>query len=444
MLRVETWRGRSETKEQGVAQIFERSGVWYVRFMHHGKDYCRSTRVPVGAGSRAKESKKAAEAELDRMLAEIRGRESADALFARLADAISRLPAHEQETKRVIFAERLRDGSTRTLAIADAWQAWLDSPKKRRPSKQTIEMYRAYWGRDDAKKHGHRKMKGGFKNWLTAARPEVRFMHEVTPAVAEEYATHLWKSGISPRTYNGTINFLRSVFATLRTNAGMTTDPWHDISKQENEAEGRREFTPGELQKICTTARGALRDWLAIGLYTGLRLGDVVTLRWDEIDFREHMIKRIPNKTRRKRRIVKLPLHPVLETMLRELRARTVGTSEYLFPDDAALYEKGRSSAITKHIQDHFTACGIQTTEKITGQHRRKVIVRVGFHSLRHSFVSLCAANRIPQVAIQEMVGHGSPAMTEHYTHAGHELKAEAIATLPAIKFTPRLPTDPE
>ena len=62
--------------------------------------------------------------------------------------------------------------------------------------------------------------------------------------------------------------------------------------------------------------------------------------------------------------------------------------------------------------------------------------MRVGFHSLRHSFVSLCAANRVPQVAIMELVGHGSPAMTALYSHAGEEQKAKAIAALPALVFS--------
>jgi integrase/recombinase XerD len=55
---------------------------------------------------------------------------------------------------------------------------------------------------------------------------------------------------------------------------------------------------------------------------------------------------------------------------------------------------------------------------------------------LRHSFVSLCAANRIPQVVIQELVGHGSPAMTALYSHADFEQKQNAINTLPALVFS--------
>ena len=247
------------------------------------------------------------------------------------------------------------------------------------------------------------------------------------------------------------------MFKVLRTRAGLVSNPWDDIPGQDNETEGRRNLTPEELATVCGKAEGALRYWLAIGLYTGLRLGDVVTLCWREIDFKARVICRIPNKTKRKGKVVTFPLHPILEAMLRELRETADSNAVYLFPEDAKRHEKGQSSIITSRIQKHFIECGIDTHREGTGERiirdeKGKAIryeqgrvktektgsrasVEVGFHSLRHSFVSLCAANRVPQVAIQELVGHGSPAMTALYSHAGDKQKAEAIAALPAVSF---------
>jgi len=421
-----------------MAQIFIRSGMWYARFMHNKKDHCRSTGVlvPTEGKKAAEDAKAAAEAELTRMLVEVRGGESVDALFARLTEAIDLLPKREQEPRRITFAERLRKSLTIRLPIADTWQAWLDNPKKRNPSPATIKMYQAHWGREHAKKKGNRTVKTGFKHWLTKTHPEVTALHEVTPGMAEEYATYLWQSGIAPRTYNASIKFLRSMFKVLRTRAGLSGDVWEEISALENETQGRRNLTTEELTSVCSKAKGNLRYWLAIGLYTGLRLGDVVTLRWNELDLDKHIIKRIPNKTRRKGKVITFPLHPVLEVMLRQLKAKAKPGAVYLFPKDAKLHQKEGATTISKRIQAHFTFCKIQTTEEPSGKHRKRAIVRVGFHSLRHSFVSLCAANRVPQVAIQELVGHGSPAMTMLYSHADEGQKATAIASLPTMSFT--------
>ena len=445
-----------------MAQVFERGGKWYARFQHERKDYFRSTGIPVATRSKKAraESQVQAEAELARMLAEIQGRESAEALFARLLESLERLPVQEREPKRIMLAEQLRNGIASRLPIVDAWGAWVNSPRKRKPSAATVEMYHAYWGRDEIKKHG-RRGKNGFKNWLAKRHEEVTYLHEVTPAIAEEYAAQLWQSGIAPRTYNGTIKFLRSMFKVLRTRAGLVSNPWDDIAAQDNETEGRRNLTPEELERVCEKAKGVLRYKLVIGLYTGLRLGDVVTLRWREIDFKARVICRIPNKTKRKGKVVKFPLHPVLEAMLLELRKHAQENAVYLFPEDAVRHEKGQSSIISKQIQNHFLECGIDTHREGTGERivrdkqgapvrdkdtghvktektGERASVEIGFHSLRHSFVSLCAANSVPQVAIQELVGHGSPAMTALYSHAGDEQKAQAIAALPTLSFEKR------
>jgi integrase len=152
------------------------------------------------------------------------------------------------------------------------------------------------------------------------------------------------------------------------------------------------------------------------------------------VDLKNGIIEHVPMKTKRKSKVVRLPIHPVLAAMLKQLKKTSSMVDSYLFPEEAQSYQQD-GAAISKRIQKHFEANGIQTTEQATSGHRKQSIVRVGFHSLRHSFVSLCAANRVPQVAIMELVGHGSPAMTRLYSHAGSEQKAKAIAALPVIDF---------
>lgn len=56
--------------------------------------------------------------------------------------------------------------------------------------------------------------------------------------------------------------------------------------------------------------------------------------------------------------------------------------------------------------------------------------MRVGFHSLRHSFVSLCAKAKTPLHVVQKLVGHGSPLLTSDvYLHwdARAETRSDSI-----------------
>jgi len=412
-----------------MATVIRRAGSpnWFARFRVNGRDYTVSTGTT---------SKRDAEAAMRRMLATKKGTLSISEAFddvireldRQAGEATSETRQRELLAMRQAMARRLLGAKTEKLTLSDAWQAWLDNPKKRNPGPVTIQNYRSEWERF-YKKDADPKKRG----WIQRQPVELQYLHEITPALAEDYATDLWKSNVAPGTYNAHINFLKSLFRVLKTRAGLVTNPWEDIPAMAKERESRRMLTPKELKKVCHTATGSLRYMIAIGLYTGMRLGDVVTLRWDAIHADEGFIEIMPMKTRRLNKQVRLPVHPVLEALLKELRAKA-GQGEHLFPQDREEYLKDRG-AVTQRIQQLFTDCGIQTKEAATNGHRRMAIVRVGFHSLRHSFVSLCAANRVPQVAIMELVGHGSPAMTALYSHAGDEQKAKAIAALPAYAF---------
>ena len=59
--------------------------------------------------------------------------------------------------------------------------------------------------------------------------------------------------------------------------------------------------------------------------------------------------------------------------------------------------------------------------------------VDVGFHSLRHTFVSLCRQADAPLSVVESIVGHSNPAMTRHYSHVGDREAQRAIAALPSI-----------
>ena len=64
----------------------------------------------------------------------------------------------------------------------------------------------------------------------------------------------------------------------------------------------KRPFSKSQIDAIFKLAEGDMRTLCMIGLYTGLRLGDAVTLKWSEIDFDNSLISRLPNKTKKLRK----------------------------------------------------------------------------------------------------------------------------------------------
>jgi len=189
-------------------------------------------------------------------------------------------------------------------------------------------------------------------------------------------------------------------------------------------------LTSEELTSVCQSATCEMRTLFAIGLYSGLRLGDAVRLRWEDVDKEVLLIKASPTKNQYKADSkLTLPIHPALRVILLETpRNERKGP---LTPSLCAAYINDRS-AVCKLVQKHFAACGITTTRPATGQ-RKRAVVEVGYHSLRHSFVSICARRGVPLNIVQDLCGHSSPAIQRRYLHTNQGDAKRAIAMLPSF-----------
>jgi len=394
--------------------LIRRNGIFYVRFSCRGKDTWRST------GHR--EKRKAA-VEAARIIEGARSQNTTDNAFKVFLGTLEALPdLNERDKARRVYAGELLQGLHDKLPLSDCWGIWSASPNRGRRATikpSTLTGYESMWRR--------------FEAWLAKRHKRTRYLHEISPAIVDAYSADLHGTGITARTYNSHIKFLRSLFKTLAVRGGLQSNPWDHLRGLQLETESKREFTSKELKTICSKAAGDLRYWFCIGIYSGLRLADVVSLKWSEIDFDTQHIQRVPSKTSAGRKPVRIPLHPVLNAMLSELRETSKG--EYLFPQAAKRHRRDRS-ATSKLVQDFLrNDCGIETREKANGQ-RQRAVSKVGFHSLRHSFVSLCASNHVPEPAIRALVGHGSPAMTRLYSHADDGDKQRAVKLLPEGLFT--------
>src|SRR5439155_25145001 len=105
---------------------------------------------------------------------------------------------------------------------------------------------------------------------------------------------------------------------------------------------------------------------------------------------------------------------------------------DYVLPETAAFYNR-RTDLVTDMVQRHFAGCGLKPHRPGTGKDGKRAVVEVGFHSLRHTFVSLCRDSNAPLADVESIVGHNSPAMTRHYTHVGELAAGRAVAMLPSV-----------
>lgn len=345
----------------------------------------------------------------------------------------------DAKTKAVIA----HDESNPPLRIADAWEAYLNDKINRPESGElTLKQYQYHWDR--------------FAKWLERVHPETEFLRDVSSIIATEYANNLARAGLSPNRFNKHITFLKLLFRVLAKLARIAADPFAEIHGKKLRTHSRRELTIPELSIILDQADGDLALLLLIGASTGLRLGDCATLTWGEVDLTSGIIRRIPNKTKRNNKPVVLGIVPTLHTRLMAIpqKART----GYVLPDMAEKYKRD-PTLITNAVKAHVLECGInvhapgtgeqikrksdgtperdeKSGEIVTEDTKKPAVVDVGFHSLRHTWVSMHAARGTPQAVIQDSVGHSNPAMTAHYTHVSEATARDVALALPAFTAT--------
>lgn len=169
---------------------------------------------------------------------------------------------------------------------------------------------------------------------------------------------------------------------------------------------------------------------IIICLYTGIRIGELLALTWNDIDFENRIIfinkschdKRIDGKTLRvvetpktlaSNRIIPIPYNIV--NML--LKMRQNSTSQYVICDNKGQWVLHRS------YQKTFEQLQIKLG-----------ITQRGFHSLRHTFATRGLESGMDVKTLSEILGHNDPTITlKRYAHCMLEHKRNSINKLAEI-----------
>lgn len=287
-----------------------------------------------------------------------------------------------------------------------------------------------------------------FLEWMQRNRPTTRALADVTRETAEDFLEEI-KAKHSAKTHNEYRALLSHVWNELDDVAGLDGEnPWRRVKAIKGvrkKTHSRRELTVEELAAVYAATKGELRTLFAIGIYTGLRLGDAVRLDWGAVDLVRGFISVVPSKTEEHGTRVKIAVSDVLRGLLEETPPRR--RRGPVLPELAAEYGDGEGSMkVVRKVQAVFRAAGIETqsaTNRKNNDGTARKAVDVGFHSLRHTYVSLCANAGVPLATVQKIVGHTNVAMTEHYFHVSDDSLREVNAALPDVTGAPALPAPP-
>jgi integrase len=250
---------------------------------------------------------------------------------------------------------------------------------------------------------------------------------EIKPGNVRRYVTQrIEKEGAAPATANRELSFLKSILYMAEADELIPSNPIRGRRVKKQPENNQREKTILELglddeklRRLVNSAADYLKPILKLALTTGMRQGEILKLKWKDVNFPLQRI-RIPaeNAKSKKERIV--PIDPGLCVELDSQPRK----GEYIFFNSET---KTRIKDVRKVFK---AAC--KTAKIEIG--RKKGLV---FHDLRHlAAYYLVKATDI--VTASKILGHASLDMTLRYVHPTEKDKHEAVEKVAEKLFSGR------
>jgi integrase len=312
----------------------------------------------------------------------------------------------------------------------DVAEEWLVSKRKLRP--WTRRSYRAALDLVLIPRFGHLKV-GAVSTSLIASL--------IRDLEAKGLNAIDAKRPVRPLSQAAIDNYLKPLSGTLRfavskglvgTNAylALTSDERPDTET------GRRatyEWSPEEIKAVLDTAeiRGRAREsqydyspLIRIAIHTGLRLGELLGLRWQDVDFDAGVLhvrqqwtrvgELAPPKT--KKGIRRVPLSIDLVAFLRKHKL----ASKHSQDTDFVFASKTGGPLAHRNVQRRAW----EPVRKLA-----ELPDDVTFHDLRHAFASVAASRGVPVTVLSGIMGHSDVGVTQRvYIHLfGREHAEEAF-----------------
>jgi integrase len=187
-------------------------------------------------------------------------------------------------------------------------------------------------------------------------------------------------------------------------------------------------LTPEEIMAFLKELPDPLRTMIELDAFTGLRRGELIGLRWQDVDF-ENLILHI-----RRSVVAMVEGAPKTEASLKDvpLDAQTAESlwawrhlSPYASPSDwvfASPHMKGRQPYWPGTLWRYYGKPALQ---------RAKITKQVSYHTFRHTFGTLLNANGENPKVVQELLRHASlKVTTDVYMQAVGPQKREAQSNL--------------
>jgi len=254
-------------------------------------------------------------------------------------------------------------------------------------------------------------------------------LSKITPELVEEYKQKRLKDKVggkkkATRTVKGPsinreLSDLKCLFNTARKMRRFRGEnPVENISFYPEQA---RDYVLSmeEVGRLLEAAGEPLRKIILIALNTGLRKGEILGLRWSQVNLDEKVLTFARTKSAK---FLRVPANPIVDGIL------------------AGIERKGDYVFLGRWGRGHVVDC----KKDFEAARKKAGLPELHFHDLRHCAGTYMDAAGVSIRTIQQILGHQNIRTTERYVNPRDERHREAVNALAALFGEPQKPGGPE
>jgi len=249
-----------------------------------------------------------------------------------------------------------------------------------------------------------------FKHFLKFLSP-ARTLNTITSKDIESFLTWLRKR--APRGYDVYFRNLKAALNKAVEWNYIINNPCSKVKLPKKQVTTPPFISEDELMTICEKiGNETICDIVKTAFYTGLRLNELINLKWKNIELKNKLLKvgdeEFVTKSRKQRTV---PLHDKVYNILKE-RYDAGKNKKYVF---------------AKSNNHRYTGdCASRTFKRACRE--AGIDEKITFHCLRHSYASFLVQKGVSIYVIKDLLGHSSMVVTERYSHLNTDALREAVS----------------
>lgn len=239
--------------------------------------------------------------------------------------------------------------------------------------------------------------------------------------------------GLSAKTVSDMLTIIKATMEYAKDNGIIVTCNLHKVSIRKSDVE-MRVLTQQEqksLVQVLLTNIDRYKLGVMLSLYTGIRIGELCALQWENVDLRTATLK--VRKTMQRIQDKSIGAATKTKIVITEPKSKC---SVRDIPLPGFIVEIARQFEVTPKAYILSGECG-RYVEPRTMQNKFKRYVKDGgiadanFHATRHTFATRCVEAGFDIKTLSEILGHANVNITlSRYVHSSFDLKCSNMSKL--------------